>query len=175
MRRRSETSPAAGSPSRDRRDGLTLIECVVAVGVLATMLAGLFAAMAHAMRADVLAREYAAASRAAFAQLDLLMTQSFSGVVASSERGFHVPFSTGSSGSNTEVNLPPASAGQLSPHPDVAATTTQDESQMAGRFTVVQDPDGNGSDELAEIRVTIRWRGADGRDQQVEAVGRRGL
>lgn len=169
-----------------RRDesGMTLIEVVVATAVLATLLAGVFGCMAHAMRADVLAREYAAASRAAYAVIDRLAAEDYDVATAEAANGFDVLYPTGQfdgAGVPIEIALSPArvNAGDpIGPHPNISGTP-EDESQMAGRVTVTAGLNpvtgaADAANNLARIDVVICWRGADDRDQRLEATAWRG-
>lgn len=152
------------------RDGLTLVEIVMAVAVLSIFLVGMFATLANAQLADVLTRERAAASEAAFTMLDTVMTSDFD-LMANRSLAFDVEFDTGRSGA--QPRLAPArtfptdvwtSMGQTPP----ATITTP--GVVVTRTGVDGDP---GNADLMEVRVMVAWRASDGTDQRIDVTTRR--
>lgn len=160
----SEASQASKRATASSRSGLTLVEIAVAVGVLALLLAGLFAAMASSLKADVLTRERQAAAEAASRQLDSYLTDPALSFSADSEAYFDVPFKTG----DGEVNLTPSSP--------LPTGWTQ---SRAGRVHVDVNPtdpvDGASSmgDDIVMITASVSWMGADYRAQRLDMVSMR--
>jgi prepilin-type N-terminal cleavage/methylation domain-containing protein len=156
---------------RRRSDrGLSLVEVVVAVGVLSIILLGLMASFASAQRADLLTREHQAASEAAFKQMDtLLMNPNFDAVPTKGH--FHVQFkSTGGAVNLKPAETPPAGY-------EVPVDGSGDATLETGHYTALQMTATNGfsGDQLLgadcmQLSVTVAWRGADGSDQRVDLV-----
>ena len=150
------------------RAGMTLIEVVTALAVLAVLLTGLFATLAAAQRTEVATREYQAASAAVYQRLEVVAShRSFSDTLTTwNGAAFHVPY-------HDDLPLPPA-ATPLNAGADA---------EKAGRIEIVEvdvdgdgapdDFDGDGSADLIEIRVVAAWRSVDGSDRRVEALVRR--
>lgn len=160
-------SPAA--PTQPRRDaGLTIVEIVLALGVLSIFLTGVFAAMLHAQRADVLTRERAAASEACFRELDRVLSNPSYATVVNIVDTFDVRYDTGRSAAGEPVS---ASLGPADPYP--ADLQPRPSATHAGTVVTVQDPDGDGSNDVLEVRASVAWRAADGSNQRVDAVARR--
>lgn len=169
------SSPEEGPQlARGPRDGLTLIEVVFAVGLLAIFLLGLFSTLAMSMKSDALMREHQAASNAALRQLDAIVAipnfptiQVSAGTTPVPAYAFHATF-----GENGTLTLPAMATLDVPLNADDTGTPS-DESQMAGRVVVVADPDADGSTGLVEVRVTVAWRGADNRLARVDVISRR--
>lgn len=146
---------------RDRRErGLTLVEVVLSSAVLSVLLLGLFSSMAHAMRMDQLSREREVASRTALQQIDdVVMAVSteddFDAMAALADQSFHVQFA----GTGGAVNLPPAA---VSPNPSSMAGLLAIEPVTAGTFDSIVH--------LVQATAKVRWRAADGSDQEVITV-----
>lgn len=152
------------------RDGLTLVEIVIAVAILSVFLVGMFATMASAQRADVLTRERTAASEAAFTMLDTIMTSDFD-LMSNRTLTFNVEFDTGRAG--TQPFLAPAASfptdvwtswGQTAP------TTFPTAGVVVTRTGVDGDA---GNTDLMEVRVMVAWRAFDGTDQRLDVTSRR--
>lgn len=150
------------------RDGLTLIEVVVAAGVLSVILLGTFSAVSAAQRSDVLTRERAAASEACFAMLDAVLT----GPVPAAGEALAITFPASYDTGRGSVDLRPADPFPSEPWTFIGesppATVTQ-----AGIAVARVGVDGAANEDLMEVRVLVAWRAADGTNQRVEAVSRR--
>lgn len=171
-----------------RRD-FSLVEVVIATGMLAVFLLGLTSALQLGQQSATLAREQQAALEAANRQLDLITSAGDvdqilrvagtggGGAKDVGEYAFAVPYGEGA--------LSPASAAYLPLNPD-AAGTAGDESQLPGHVRVIEDVDGDGviggdedldgdgSVDYLEVRVVVAWRSAalGGADQSLELVSR---
>ena len=153
---------------------MTLIEVVMAAGLLMVLLSGLFASLATARRVEVLTRERQAASEAASRVLDRLTADTqFGDLVRGTEvpvYAFDVPYGP--------TSLPAAQAAYWPRNlddPDTAA----DESAFAGHVSVTDlaidgDYDGDGVADAVDVRVTVAWRSVDGSNQRVDLIVRRG-
>jgi hypothetical protein len=145
--------------------GLTLVEVVVATGVLSVVITSMFSVLGSFQRTEVMTRERQAASQAAFRHLDLVGASSFGSLSSWNGAAFDVPYNE-----------------TLLPGPSVPINTGADADRV-GRVVIVDvDLDGDGSAEdydgdsvsdLVEIRVTCAWRSVDGQDASFEAVTRR--
>ena len=145
--------------------GLTLIELVVATGVLSIVITSMFSTLAGFQRTETITRERQAAAQAAFRQLDLVGASRFSGLSNWNGAAFDVPYN--------DMLLPVASV----------PINTGVNANRVGRIVVVEvdldgdgsaeDYDGDGDADLLEIRVTCAWRSVDGSDASFEAVTRR--
>lgn len=153
------------------RGGLTLIEVVIAAGVLSLIILGMFSAMNAAQRADVLTRERAAASEACHAMLDSMLTGPVPIAGEAVEVTFPVMYETG----NGSVALRPATPYPSDPWTFIGEP--QPTMTMAGvavaRVGVNIGTTNEANDDLMEVRVMVAWRAADETDQRVEAVSRR--
>lgn len=156
------------------RAGLTLIEVVFAIGILAIFLLGLFSTLAMAMKSDALTREHQAASNAALRQLDAIVSipsfgaiQRSTGAAPVPAYAFHATYGDGAQFALRAVATPDV------PLNTDDAGTAADESTMAGRVVVVTDPAADGSAGLIEVRVTVAWLAADNRPARVDVVSRR--
>jgi len=153
------------------RGGLTLVEVVMAAGVLSVVLLGMFSAMNASQQSDVLTRERAAASEACHAMLDSMLTGSVPGAGTALEVQFPVNYATG----NGNVALEPAAAYPSDPWTFIGQT--QPTMTVAGvavaKVGVNVGTTDEANDDLMEVRVLVAWRAADGTDQRVEAVSRR--
>lgn len=143
------------------RAGFTIIEVAVALALLAAVLVGVFSVLSVSLRADTAAREHRAASDAAFTQLELRLADDFDAVVRAPAQGFPVRVQAG----HGETHLTPAPTTFFDPE--------EDDPACAGHVRVVSDPDGSGSSNLLEVRVTVAWRSHDGTDRRVDVVSRR--
>lgn len=155
------------APRRRGEAGLSLVEVIVAVGVLSTLLLGVFSAMSHAVKTDTTAREMDAVSRAIFSEIELLIARPDFDLVTGPS-GFAVQYPSGrtdASGAPIIATLRPADANR---HPDIASTTGINESLLPGRVEVVSI-----NANLKEIRVVVRWRAANDQDQTMSSVARR--
>lgn len=170
--------PVAGGA----RGGLTLIEVVFAVGLLAIFLLGMFSTLATAMKSDALTREHQAASDAAMRQLDLVVSipnfptiQRSVGTTPVPAYAFEATYGPPRAGTPPKgtLTLPALATADVPLNADDAGTAGADESTWAGRVVVVTDPDGDGSTDLVEVRVTVAWRAADNRPARVDVVSRR--
>ena len=151
------------SPHTSR--GLTLIEVVVATGVLSIVITSMFGTLGGFQRTETMTRERQAASQAAFRQLDLVGASAFSSLGGWNGAAFDVPYN--------DTLLPAA----------FVPINTGLDADRVGRVVVVDvdlDGDGNAEDydgdaiaDLVEIRVTCAWRSVDGSDASFEAVTRR--
>lgn len=159
--------------ARSAREGLTLVEIIMAVGVLSIFLVGMFATMASAQRADVLTRERAAASEAAYTMLDTIMTSDFD-AVSDRTLAFNVEFDTGRAGG--QPFLTPAQSfptdiwtamGQTAPTSFATAGVAVTRAGVEDFASDTENPD------LMEIRVMVAWRAADGSDQRIDVTSRR--
>lgn len=143
--------------------GLTLVEVTFAMAVLALVLVGVFSTVSVAQRATTYTKERQAASESAFEQLDLMMATPFNAMV---DGGFHVTLDTGR---GTTTNMRPAAPTFFSPGAD--------DTSMAGHIRIVPlaagDPQGDGTSDLAEVRITVAWRAADDTNQRLDVVTRR--
>lgn len=137
-----------------RRRGFTLLEVVLALGVLSVLLIGLFSCLASSMRVDGLTREHQAASEAAAGQLDVYLTDPAL-TFQDAEAYFDVPSKVGGAVLAPPAPLPPG--------------WTQ---ARAGRVELRLNPDGLGSD-LLRVSVSVAWRAADGTAQRVDLVSLR--
>ncbi|MCO5165361.1 MAG: prepilin-type N-terminal cleavage/methylation domain-containing protein [Planctomycetes bacterium] len=147
--------------------GLSLVEVIVAVAVLATLLLGVFSAMSHAVQTDTAAREMDAASRAIFSEIELLMARpDFDQVTGPS--GFAVQYPTGRTDASGAPIVATLSPSPTNPHPDIASTTAINEAILPGRIDVVSI-----NANLKEIQVVVRWRAANNQDQTLSSVARR--
>lgn len=154
------------------RGGLTLVEIVMAAGVLSVVLLGMFGAMNTSQKSDVLTRERAAAAEACHAMLDSMLTGPVPGVGSPLEVQFAVSYDTG----NGSVSLEPAATYPSDPWTFTGGT--QPTMTMAGIAVAkvgvnIGDTANEVNDDLMEVRVLVAWRAADGTDQRVEAVSRR--
>jgi type II secretory pathway pseudopilin PulG len=161
---------------RDARAALTLLEVVVAIGVLSIVLLGVFSAMSSAQRSDTLTRERAAASEEAFKMLDSLLAGEVPDLAGPNVAvPFDVPFNSS--------RLVPADPYPTDPWTWVGETPPSSVT-MAGiavaRVGVdMLDDDGTDpeNDDLMEVRVTVAWRSAAWQvgqaDQRIDIVGRR--
>jgi type II secretory pathway pseudopilin PulG len=133
---------------------MTLIEVVIALGLLVVMLLGVAATLRSSQVSVALTTEHQAASREAFSQLDLVLATPFSSVLTLwDDATFDV------TSPSTGAALPPAvSLGAV---------------REVGRIDVSVDPDSDGSSDLLEVRVTINWRDMLGNDRSLEAIGRK--
>lgn len=162
------TATMTPPPGAQGRDGLTIVEIVLALGVLSIFLTGIFAAMLHAQRADVLTRERAAASEACFRELDRVMGNPSFALIADVTDSFEVRYDTGRSAAGEPLSVPLEPAD---PYP--AELASRPNPAHAGTVVTVQDPDGDGSADVLEVRVTVAWRAVDGSNQRIDAVARR--
>jgi prepilin-type N-terminal cleavage/methylation domain-containing protein len=145
--------------------GLTLIEVVVATGVLSIVLTSMFGTLGGFQRAETMTRERQAAAQAAFRQLDLVGASSFSSLSGWNGAAFDVRYN--------DTLLPAASV----------PINTGGDADRCGRVVVVdvdldgdgaaEDYDGDSTADLVEIRVQCAWRSVDGSDASFEAVTRR--
>lgn len=162
MRRQHLTAPRRRP--RPQGQGLTLIEVVIATGILSIFVLGMFSALTSAQRADVLTREHAAASEACFSMLDAVL----GGAVPDSSGAVEVPFAVDVKTTAGARPLVPAS-----PYPDdpwtflgrTAPTTVSQPGIAVARIVEGED--------LMEVRVTVAWRAADNTNQRLEVVSRR--
>ncbi|MBX3470683.1 MAG: prepilin-type N-terminal cleavage/methylation domain-containing protein [Planctomycetes bacterium] len=158
------------------REGLTLVEVVIAVGILSLILLGTFGAMATAQRTDLLTRERMAAAEACYNALDTILTGEVPAAGASVSFQFPVAFK---SGRDTLTPLRPAFAypTDLWTWASVAppAPITLAGVAVAKVGVNATNPDANdaGNVDLMEARVMVAWRAADGTDQRFEARARR--
>jgi type II secretory pathway pseudopilin PulG len=160
-----------------RRDGLTLVETVIATGVLAVLLLGTYSTLGVSQKTTVLTRERNAATEVAFRQLDDLMSLNFDEVAVISHREFTAQYDTGQvDGAGVAQSAPLRVA---SPYPFTRPTGAN--AAFPGQITVVQDPPidrtnpgaGTCGPDVLELRVTVAWRCADGTNTRVDAVTRR--
>ena len=154
------------SPWRPR--ALSLVEVTFSLGLLMTLLAGLFSTLGAAQQAEALTHERRAADLAASQILDSAAGSADFGDLRATWEGyaFHVPLQGG-------ANLPPASV----------PINSGAEAARAGRVQVVEvdrdgdsipdDYDGDGSADALEIRVSVVWRSRGGSTQRLELVTRR--
>lgn len=154
-------TPSVQPGPRSARAGLTLLEIVLATGVLSVVLLGMFSAMAHGSRMNGLRREREAATRRALEYIELRVmsanTDTAFDALTTLTESFDVQLTTGDG--NT-FSLPPA---QLDALPN----------NLAGQLVVTGDLNGNGSDTDDEgyydgkpnmllATATVRWRSAYG-------------
>lgn len=162
-------APVDGQRDERGRDGLTLVEIVVAIAVLSVLVLGMFQTLNSAQRYDMLAREHQAASEAAFRELDFLMAYPTFDSIADITSAFHVAYKS----SGGEVNMSPAPSSYFPLNTDNASTTSIDESLMAGHITTVRNPSIGSTalgDDIIQVNITVAWRGADGGSQRVDLV-----
>lgn len=141
-----------------RRDaGLTLVEVTVAMALLTTIVAGVAATLSSAQLASSSTRERQAVSAAAFRHLDLVVATDPEQIVAVWDgTAFDVPAGVGG------AFLAPATA-PVNSGPDAG---------RPGRIAVVADPEGDGSGDLLEVRVTVAWRSLLGGDRTLAFASR---
>jgi len=202
MHSNGSRSPANRRRLREGRRGLSLVEIVFAVALLTIFFTGMFGTLTMTQRAEVSTREHQMASLAAHRKLDeLLSISDFSRLPSSSVgaediegEAFDVTYVSGvdldgdlaytGTGERAPVFLPPAEASFWPLNPGGA-------SGRAGHVQVwrhenydfdgdgVDDLDGgdydlDGSVDLAEIRVIVAWRSADGTNRKLEVSSWRG-
>ncbi len=135
---------------------MTLIEVIIALGLLVVILLALAGALNSAQTAVSLTTERQAVSHEAFRRLDLVLATPYDDVVALwDDATFDV--------THSEVG-----AAFL---PSVALAATG--ATKAGRVQITVDPGGDGSTDLMEARVTVDWRDMLGDDRTLEAIGRK--
>jgi type II secretory pathway pseudopilin PulG len=149
-----------------RREALTLVEILFALAVLSILLLGVFATLATAQKASIMARERAAASESCFRQLDLVLANPTFDAVADTSGVFEVEYDTGRGG----VHL----AAAADPYPtELESVRPPASHDKPGTVVTVRDPDGDGSAGVLEVRVTVAWRSVDNTNQRLDAVARR--
>jgi type II secretory pathway pseudopilin PulG len=163
-----ETVLSAEPRPRSARAGLTLLEIVIAMGLLAVVLLGVFSQMASSMRLDAVARERDAVTRAAFQELeDRVMAISdgadngpYDQLIAASPISFDVSIQR----DGTTYLLEPA-------------TTSPNPNGRVGLLTITVDPAGTydgGKAHLIRAEAKVRWRSASAgtstEDQDQEIV-----
>lgn len=160
---------------RTTRAGLTLLEVVIATAILSVVLLGMFSAMAHGLRMDALSREREAAASRALEYLDERV------MVASTDTAFDDLLDL-DEGFDVTVGRSNGQ-GDLGGYPLAEATNPDDAiaphgTGKVGRLRVTGDLDGSGSVtndagyydgkvNLVLASAVVRWRGIDGRDQEV--------
>lgn len=155
------------------RDGLTLVEIVMAVALLSIFLLGMFTTLANAQRADMLTRERAAASEAAFTMLDTVLTSDFD-LMSNRTLAFNVEFDTGQSGTQPFLTRAKTYPTDIWTELGQTAPTSITTAGVAVTQTAVEDFTGDtGNSDLMEIRIMVAWRACDGSDQRIDVTTRR--
>ncbi len=158
------------------RRELTLVEVVFSTGLLGVLLAGLFAALGSARRAELYSREHQAASDQAFQLLESHAATPFGtllelcrdgatpdGYSAVHTQAFDVPY-----GQSATTSLPPADEAFYPRNAD-DPDTPADEAAYAARVfvrvpttgTVELDGDADAVPDVVEIEVVVAWKGND--------------
>ncbi len=159
------------------RDGLTLVETIVATSLLAVLLLGTYSTLGVSQKTAVLTRERNAATEVAFRQLDDMMSLNFDEVAALGHREFTAEYDTGQAdGAGVAMSVPLRVAR---PYPFTRPTGAN--AAFPGQVTITQDPPIDGTNpglgtcgpDVLELRVTVAWRCADGSNARVDAVTRR--
>jgi type II secretory pathway pseudopilin PulG len=161
---------------RPARTGLTLLEVVAATAVLSVVLLGMFSGMAHGMRMDALSRERQAAVSGALQQIEervmVVGTDTSFDAIIDLDEGFDVTVSRSDAAGDlgTYALREPASNPEdtIEPHGNGQVGRLQVTGDLDGSGTVKEDAGYYGDKvNLVLATATVRWRGIDGRDQEV--------
>lgn len=166
-------SPELTGPAMKAQRGLTLVEVVIATAVLAVLLLGVFSAMAHAIRVDALAREREVAAREALQMIDdrvmvVSTDTAFDALVALPDDDPSLYFHVRHARDGQTFNLPAASTSPIA-GPGGEVGKLEISADLNGDGAVSASDPGYYDDKphLIAIRATVRWRDADGLDQEV--------
>ncbi|RMG12934.1 MAG: hypothetical protein D6731_12960 [Planctomycetota bacterium] len=148
--------------NRDR--SVTLLETSLSLLLLLVVLGAVFSALNVAYHTERSGREREAAARAAARVLWELRAAPARSLV----RGVNLPAYAFPVPVNTAAGptfLVPASPSFEPPNPAAP--------ERAGHVSVIEDPDGDGSVDLLELRAVVAWKCARGEDERLVLITRR--
>ena len=143
---------------------LSLLETTLSLVLLLVVLGAVFTSVNVASRSERNGRERQAAKAAANAALQELRVLPFEETPRGVNLESHAFAVSANSGAGPFA-LPPASAAF-----EPLNTAAED---RAGHVSVLEDPEGDGTAELLELRVVVAWRSTGGADERLELVTRR--
>lgn len=159
---------AAGGPARGLRQGLTLLEIALALGVLAILFTGVFSALSTGTLAAIDAREAQAATEEALRVMDLYTSQTVDALLANPEGYFPVLCKTGSRPDGT----PKTASLQAGPSAMFGYTTPDPVTPRRPLYVrVVATPPPLGAN-LVEVQVMVCWTSTDRTNRRVDLVSR---